>query len=71
MSRFIHPIHARGLQSRNISAPSTELSDRKIKNYILAGRYGKELQEKLQKELLAKKPKARTTPSLKAFSHLL
>lgn len=74
MSRFIHPAHAKGLRSpSNFSPPSTELTDRKIKVYILAGRYGKEKKEALEKEL-AKKPKRKSnkpTLSLSDFRHVL
>ena len=45
--RFIHPVHARGVQCSkidgNVGGP---LTDRKITKYILSGHYGLERQQK-------------------------
>lgn len=43
---WIHPIHARGVQSPDLARLSRgkRLSNRKIKEYILEGRYGPDAQ---------------------------
>lgn len=70
MPRFIHPAHSRGLRSPSLSfGQFTELTDKKIKAYTLAGRYGEEAKRKLEESL--KKKGKKTQPSLKAFKHLL
>ncbi len=71
MASFIHPAHAKGLRSPNLSGGSNKpLTDRRIKAYILAGRYGEEMR---QNELAKQKPKSKDKPifSLKEFKHLL
>jgi hypothetical protein len=49
MSRWIHPIHGRGIHSPNLSdsrVGSKPLTDARILKYIREGKYGEELQEK-------------------------
>lgn len=75
MPRFIHPIHARGLRSPSISPPLTKLTDKKIDGYILAGRYGSDMKERLEERMRQKKKKSKVKGSgklrLSDFNHLL
>lgn len=76
MPRFIHPQHSRGLRSPGFHSPLTELSDRKIRNYILAGKYGEDKKQALIKQLEEKKKKnpktkIKTTVKLSDFRHVL
>ena len=43
MPRFIHPLHSRGLRSPALpSGSSKPLTDRRISEYMLEGKYGPE-----------------------------
>lgn len=57
MKRFIHPEHAKGLKSQDLNILTLgPLSNRKIKKYILAGKYGETAKEKeLRKKPVPKK----------------
>lgn len=64
------------LRSPTYSSPLTDLTDRKIRNYILAGKYGEEKKEAYLRVLAAKKakkPKAKikTEVTLRDFKHVL
>lgn len=55
MARFIHPIHARGVQARRLSAHvSHQLTDKEIDKYIAAGHYGVERQREYLEQLAQK-----------------
>lgn len=76
MARFIHPVHSRGLRSSGFGSPLTNLTNKKIDNYVLAGKYGKDKQEKMKRALEQKKkknPKAKvkTEVKLSDFKHVL
>lgn len=76
MARFIHPVHSRGLRSSSFSSPLTNLTNKKIHNYILAGKYGKDKQEALKRALELKKTKnpkkkVKTEAKLSDFRHVL
>lgn len=64
MSRFTHPIHARGLQSPIIAPPTRPLTNRAIDRYYLLGKYGSPPEPTKP----VRKPKP---PNLSPFSHLL
>lgn len=64
------------LRSPSYSSPLTDLTDRKIRNYILAGKYGEEKKEALLKAIAAKKgkkskSKVKLQVKLSDFKHVL
>lgn len=60
MSRFIHPIHARGVRSTNFAVRGSKLlTDSRILHYIKSGFYGPDMQAEAVGEVRPKKRKTR------------
>jgi hypothetical protein len=55
-SSWTHPIHARGIKSPQYDCAAGFLTDKKIDEYILRGRYGEEAQKALIEERKKRKP---------------
>lgn len=63
MPRFIHPLHSRGLRSPSLpSGSSKPLTDRRIREYILEGKYGEAAMKRELARLPKKKQPASSTP---------
>lgn len=54
-----HPVHARGIKSPQFSGATTPLTNKKIDQYILQGRYGEEEKNRLIEERKKQKKKIR------------
>lgn len=53
--KWIHPVHGRGYKSPQFDGALGDLTDKKIKQYILRGHYGEEAKQKLEAEMRLKK----------------
>lgn len=74
-SKWIHPIHGRGIRSPDLASlvKGKPLTDKRIKHYILSGRYGEEAQQNATKKKIKRvgKKKTRQTEIARALKHLL